>query len=246
MDIYTLTAIWILIALVLFPIILNYKAPYGRHSSKKWGKTIPNKTGWILMELPALLVCPTLYFTYTPSLYSLNTVFISLWVFHYFNRTIIYPIRIKTKGKEMPLIIALSAIFFNIINGLVNGYFLIKTDYANINISMLLIGLFLFMGGLILNIWSDNQLITLRKENEVNKYVIPKGGLFNYISCPNFFGELIEWFGFALMTFNIGSFSFFVWTFINLVPRAISHHNWYKDKFEDYPSKRKAIIPKLI
>ena len=102
------------------------------------------------------------------------------------------------------------------------------------------------MGGLILNIWSDNQLITLRKENEVNKYVIPKGGLFNYISCPNFFGELVEWFGFALMTFNIGSFSFFVWTFINLVPRAISHHNWYKDKFKDYPSKRKAIIPKLI
>ena len=103
MDIYTLTAIWILIGLVLFPIILNYKAPYGRHSSKKWGKTIPNKTGWILMELPALLVCPTLYFTYTPSLYSLNTVFISLWIFHYFNRTIIYPLRIKTKGKEMPL-----------------------------------------------------------------------------------------------------------------------------------------------
>ena len=80
------------------------------------------------MELPALLVCPTLYFTYTPSLYSLNTVFISLWIFHYFNRTIIYPLRIKTKGKEMPLIIALSAIFFNIINGLVNGNFLIKTD----------------------------------------------------------------------------------------------------------------------
>jgi len=58
----TLTIFWILIGVILFPVILKNKAPYGRHSSKKWGKTIKNKTGWILMELPALLVCPIFYF----------------------------------------------------------------------------------------------------------------------------------------------------------------------------------------
>ena len=41
-------------------------------------------------------------------------------------------------------------------------------------------------------------------------------------------------------------FVFFIWTFINLVPRAISHHKWYKDNFKDYPKNRKAIIPKLL
>ena len=62
MEITNITYIWILIALIVLPINLVYKAPYGKHSTKKWGKTIDNKTGWILMELPALITCPTSLF----------------------------------------------------------------------------------------------------------------------------------------------------------------------------------------
>ena len=72
------------------------------------------------------------------------------------------------------------------------------------------------------------------------------GGLFNQISCPNFFGEVLEWFGFAIMTFNFGSLSFFIWTCCNLIPRGIAHHRWYNEHFKDYPTKRKAIIPYLL
>jgi len=39
---------------------------------------------------------------------------------------------------------------------------------------------------------------------------------------------------------------FLIWVIANLFPRAIAHHNWYKNKFKDYPKNRKAIIPKLI
>tara|TARA_B100001996_G_scaffold175773_1_gene134222 strand:+ start:1280 stop:2020 length:741 start_codon:yes stop_codon:yes gene_type:complete len=246
MDISILTLIWILSGILLFPVLIKIKAPYGRHASKKWGITISNKIGWILMELPALLICPIYYILQNTNLYTINTIFILLWVLHYFNRTIIYPLRIKTKGKRMPLIIAASALFFNLINGLINGYYLSNTNYLEINYYILLLGLIIFFIGLIININSDNKLIGLRLKNEENKYVIPNGGLFNYISCPNFFGELIEWLGFAIITLNLGSLSFFIWTFINLVPRAISHHKWYKENFNDYPKNRKAIIPKLL
>ena len=246
MDISTLTLIWIFSGILLFPVLIKIKAPYGRHTSKKWGITINNKIGWILMELPALLICPIYYILQNSNLYTINTIFISLWILHYFNRTIIYPLRIKTKGKRMPLIIAVSALIFNIINGLINGYYLSNTNYLEINYYILLLGLIIFFTGLIINVNSDNKLIGLRLKNEENKYVIPNGGLFNYISCPNFFGELIEWLGFGIITLNLGSLSFFIWTFINLVPRAISHHKWYKDNFKDYPKNRKAIIPKLL
>jgi hypothetical protein len=246
MDNTTLTIIWTVIGIILFPIILKNKAPYGRHTTKKWGKTISNKTGWIIMELPALLICPLFYFTHTTNLLSLNTFFVGLWTIHYINRTIIFPFRIKTKGKKMPLAIALSAIFFNTINGMINGYFLSVTDYSYSNSLFIIVGFFIFFIGLVLNILSDNKLISLRENTQVNNYTIPKGGLFNKISCPNFFGELTEWFGFAIMTFNIGGLSFFVWTFINLVPRALSHHNWYKINFENYPKNRKAIIPYIL
>jgi 3-oxo-5-alpha-steroid 4-dehydrogenase 1 len=30
-----------------------------------------------------------------------------------------------------------------------------------------------------------------------------------------------------------------------VVPRAISHHKWYKQKFQEYPKERKAILPFL-
>ena len=219
-----------------------YKAPYGRHTSKKWGVSIDNKLGWIIMELPALLVCPAIYFYFKVD-FDISIMFICLWIIHYFNRTIIFPFRIKTKGKKMPLAIVLSAFFFNIVNGLINGYFLSNINLHSVSI-FLITGFLLFVLGLYINISSDNKLINLRKIKK--GYFVPKGGLFKYISCPNFFGEILEWFGFALMTFNIGSLSFFIWTCCNLIPRALAHHTWYKNKFNEYPKERKAILPFLI
>lgn len=242
MDIFQLTVLWIIIGLIIFPINLIYKAPYGRHTSKKWGISIDNKLGWIIMELPALLVCPAIYFYFKID-FDISIMFICLWIIHYFNRTIIFPFRIKTKGKKMPLAIVLSAFFFNIVNGLINGYFLSNINLHSVSI-FLIIGFLLFVLGLYINISSDNKLINLRKIKK--GYFVPKGGLFKYISCPNFFGEILEWFGFALMTFNIGSLSFFIWTCCNLIPRALAHHKWYKNKFNEYPKERKAILPFLI
>ena len=194
------------------------------------------------MELPALLVCPAIYFYFKID-FDISIMFICLWIIHYFNRTIIFPFRIKTKGKKMPLAIVLSAFFFNIINGLINGYFLSNINLYSESI-FLITGFLLFALGLYINISSDNKLINLRKIKK--GYFVPKGGLFKYISCPNFFGEILEWFGFALMTFNIGSLSFFIWTCCNLIPRALAHHTWYKNKFNEYPKERKAILPFLI
>jgi len=242
MDIFQLTILWIIIGLIIFPINLIYKAPYGRHTSKKWGISIDNKLGWIIMELPALLICPGIYF-YLKIDFDYSMFFICLWTIHYFNRTIIYPLRIKTNGKKIPLAIVLSALFFNIINGSINGYFLSNINLDSVSI-FLIIGFLLFVTGLYVNISSDNKLINLRKIKK--GYFVPNGGLFKYISCPNFFGEILEWFGFALMTFNIGSLSFFIWTCCNLIPRGLAHHSWYKNKFNEYPKERKAILPFLI
>ena len=91
---------------------------------------------------------------------------------------------------------------------------------------------------------SDNKLISLRRENK--EYQIPQGGMFDYISCPNHFGEIVEWIGFAIIVFNLGTLSFALWTAFNLIPRALNHHNWYINYFKDYPDKRKALIPYIF
>ena len=195
------------------------------------------------MELPALITCPLIYYIVVEEI-SLSIGFIFIWITHYFNRTIIYPLKIKTKGKKIPVAIVASAFFFNVINGILNGYFIATIPFESISFICILIGFIIFIIGLYINISSDNTLIKLRTNQK--GYVIPKGGLFNYVSCPNFFGEIIEWLGFAIMTLNLGSISFLIWTICNLIPRSKAHHNWYKENFENYPSKRKAVIPYLL
>ena len=53
---------WIAIGFISFPFILRYDAPYGRHTSSNWGPLVDNRIGWIVMELPALIVCPLIVF----------------------------------------------------------------------------------------------------------------------------------------------------------------------------------------
>ena len=170
---------------------------------------------------------------------------VALWIAHYAHRAIIFPLRIHTKGKKMPLVIMLSAIVFNIINGFLNGYFVGYLYQPENPVSIfdlnILFGLILFISGAIINNMADTKLIALRKGN--NEYQVPKGWLFEYISCPNHFGEIIEWIGFALVAWNLPALSFAVWTCCNLIPRALNHHQWYSENFQEYPSQRKAVIP---
>ena len=148
----------------------------------------------------------------------------------------------------MPVIIMLFAILFNSVNAFINAYWL--DNFSDYRLEWLvdyrfIIGSVLFISGYAINKLHDKILINLRK-NSTNGYQIPYGGLFKYISCPNFFGEMIEWLGFALLAWNIAALAFFIWTIINLLPRALDHHNWYKKQFIDYPKNRKAVIPGIL
>lgn len=104
-------------------------------------------------------------------------------------------------------------------------------------------GTTLFFIGMTINIQSDAILRRLRRASST--YQIPKGGLFEYVSAPHYFGEVIEWIGFAVASdFSLASCAFVVFTASNLVPRAMAHHAWYQSAFASkYPVERRAIIP---
>ncbi|MBN9293643.1 MAG: DUF1295 domain-containing protein [Flavobacteriia bacterium] len=247
-ELYKLyTWIWIAVALVTFIALLKITAPYGRHTKSSWGPLIDNKLGWFIMEFFVLIVLS--YFVITGSNVQsvTNFIIIGFFALHYLNRSIIFPLRIKTNGKKMPVSIMLMAMFFNLNNGFLIGYYLGEFRVYSLEwlqTPQFIIGTLIFAAGMFINWHSDTLLIHLRKPGETG-YKIPKGGLFNYVSCPNLFGETIEWAGFAILTWSLPGFAFFIWTFANLIPRAISHHKWYKEKFPDYPKERKAVFPFL-
>ena len=103
-------------------------------------------------------------------------------------------------------------------------------------------GVSLFIIGMFVNVQSDNVLLNLRKPGETG-YKIPQGGAYKYVSCPNLMGEMLEWIGFAVLVGALPAWSFAIWTIANLAPRAVAHHHWYLEKFDNYPSERKAFIP---
>jgi hypothetical protein len=98
---------------------------------------------------------------------------------------------------------------------------------------------------MLVNLHSDGVLRSLRS-TEDSGYKIPSGGAFQFVSCGNYFGELIEWIGWACLTWSLAGVTFAAWTAANLIPRAVAHHRWYRDQFPDYPQKRKAIIPYIL
>ena len=145
----------------------------------------------------------------------------------------------------MPLIIVGSAIFFNCMNAGLNGYFLAHFESYGLDSFYqwnFILGIVLFIVGFIINQKSDHLLIHLRKPGETS-YNIPTGFLFKYVSCPNLFGELVQWTGFVIIAWNLPALSFLIWTAANLIPRALGHHKWYKKYFTEYPKNRKAMIP---
>jgi hypothetical protein len=177
--------------------------------------------------------------------------FFVIWQIHYFNRAFIFPFRRRGGAPTMPLLIALSGLSFNLLNTYLNWryltHFLPDGAYPGSWLwdARFVLGTLLFQCGLCINQHADWVLIHLRKPGETG-YKIPYGGLYRFISCPNYFGELLEWAGWALLTFSWPGLAFLVWTAANLVPRALAHHRDYRARFAHYPRDRHAIFPYLL
>ncbi|HOV11450.1 MAG TPA: DUF1295 domain-containing protein [Bacteroidales bacterium] len=239
--------VWILIGLIVFGVLFKVTAPYGKFFSKKWGAMVNNRLGWIVMEAPPLLLFSFFFFWGNNDNNLVCLAIYSIWMMHYLHRDLIFPFRLKTRGKKMPAAIMSFGLIYNFLNAFFNGYYL--GFYADYNISWFtdyrfVIGVIVFITGFIINIQSDTILFRLRKETA--DYKIPYGGLYRFVSCPNYLGEIMEWLGFAILSWSLAGFSFFVWTTVNLLPRAFSHHEWYKKNFPEYPANRKAIVPFII
>lgn len=241
--------VWTLLALAIVPTQLKMAAPYGRHTRTDWGPMISNQLGWCLMELVSLVVFVALFLSGPNEKTAPMWVFFALWTAHYVNRSLIFPWRTRTRGKQMPLAIVGSAAIFNIMNAGLNGLFFgwFGDVYATVWLTdpRFIVGLVIFAVGAGINLWADNKLIALRADGNTG-YSIPRGGLFEWVSCPNHFGEIIQWSGFALMCWNFPALSFAIWTAANLIPRTLSHHAWYRRTFADYPKDRRAVIPALL
>jgi 3-oxo-5-alpha-steroid 4-dehydrogenase 1 len=251
-----LLAVLLAISVVTFLALHFVSAPYGRHGRGGWGKGIGARWGWLIMESPAVLVIALCFVVGsfggggTP-VSIVSIIFLAMWELHYVQRTFIFPFLMRGgggggSGRPFPLLLVFMAMTFNTINGYLNGRYLFHFAPAYgaawIADPRFIVGLALFLVGFVINLHADHVLRHLRVPGE-SDYKIPKGGLFEYVSSANYFGELVEWTGWAVATWSLPGLAFAVFTAANLIPRARSHHAWYRSRFPDYPKRRKAILP---
>lgn len=215
------------LAVVVFVSLQFVEAGYGKFKNKKWGFSIKNKIGWFLMETPVFIAMFLLWlfsergFEITPLI--IYVIFMS----HYFHRAFIFPFRLKGKNT-MPVAIVLMGVSFNMLNAFMQAgwlFYFAPSDMYSVSwlySPQFIAGFIIFVAGMFVNISSDSIIRNLRKEGD-NNYYLPKGGMFNYVVSANYFGEFLEWVGFALLSWSWAAVVFAVWTFANLAPRANRH-----------------------
>ncbi len=241
-----LLALWLALALASLVALFFVPAPYGRYAERNRGPLLPARWGWMAMEAPAVLAFAAAFLAGRREAAVGAWVLCGFWLLHYLDRAFLYPFRLAPGARPMPLAIAVLGFAFNCVNGTLNGRALVSGahDYGARWLAEppFLGGAALFLAGWLVNRRADRTLRALRGPGETG-YRIPEGGLFRWVSCPNYLGESVQWIGWAAMTCSFAGAAFAVWTLANLVPRARAHHLWYRARFADYPPARRALLP---
>jgi 3-oxo-5-alpha-steroid 4-dehydrogenase 1 len=253
--------IMLLLAVVVFVALQWIEAPYGMAYRRGWGPTLNNRVGWVVMEAPAFIaMLVAVCIATSPS--TIAVIIAALFLLHYFRRSFIFPCLMRGNSR-MPILIALMGAVFNVVNVyLIAGwlFFVAPADYyapvadffsGNFAAAVtspkpvaFIIGLVVFFSGMTINWKADYIVRHLRKPGETG-HKIPYGGMFRYVSSASYFGEIVEWTGFAIMSWSIAGLVFVLWTCANLVPRSAKIHQRYLNEFGDtYKGlNRKRVFP---
>ncbi len=237
---FTEFAPWCVLAFAVcaFPVLFFVTAPYGRHARAGFGPMVNARLGWVVMESPSVFLFAFVWSQNPQFKEPMVLALGGLWLLHYVQRTFIFSTLMRGEGKQQPLLTAVLAVSFNLFNAPGNAAGLRQRPFD----AWFIAGTAIFLVGFAINVQSDAILRGLRGPGEQG-YKIPEGGLFSFVTSPNYFGEIIEWVGFALAAQTLASWAFAAFTFANLAPRAVSHHRWYRTTFPQYPTVRRALIP---
>jgi len=238
-------------AVVVAIVLLFIRAPYGRYNQGPLAHGgVPVRWGWMIMELPAPLLIAAGAVLWGVAGSWPNVLLPLMWLSHYLFRTFVYPFRMRARpGDVMPWLPFLMAIVFNVLNGAGNAAAIAgvtgRPAVGDGELARFVAGFMVFYAGMYINRRADRVLMSLRAPRETT-YRIPRGWLYERVSCPNYLGESLMWLGFALAANTSAAWAFAAFTAANLWPRALSHHRWYRETFEGYPKKRKAIVPFIL
>jgi len=129
-----------------------------------------------------------------------------------------------------------------------NAFALTATAHRDPPSWMALLGLAIFIVAELGNARAHRMLRELRPSGSTAR-VIPRGFLFERVSCPHYLFEILSWVGFALVTQTWAARAFLIVGAGILGAWAHTRHVAYRNDFdgqdgrEKYPASRRALLP---
>ena len=243
-------------------------APYGKFADSRHltALKVNAKLAWILQEIPALILPSIFCWEARDALNVTQKILLGMFIIHYLQRSVVFPMFLR-QGALVPPLTCLMAFGFCSFNGFLQSHTIIYASNdksTEVYSPRFLVGGLLYAFGLIVNIDSDYRIHQLRSNRNTkplsrgegakcegrikNKYHIPQGGFYELVSSANYFGEICEWWGFALAAnLNPSATWFAGFTTVFLGLRGLDSHKYYRNTFGDtYPSSRTAVIPYIF
>lgn len=128
------------------------------------------------------------------------------------------------------------------------AYFVNHPLYTPPSQEMAVAGMCLFYFMEVGNFTTHLTLRALRPAGSTQRK-IPRGGLFRFVSCPNYTYEICAWLGFNLMTRTVAGILFMCAGALQMIIWAQGKHRRYRKEFDGkdgkplYPPNRKSIVP---
>lgn len=234
---------------------LFINSPYGRFASNTYGMELDPRFGWWLMEIMATVSFIYHYIRGPRAFDTVPMIFACLYLLHYANRGWYFPLSLRVHPgakSSFSILVVASGVVVTSLHGYLNAkWYSEKCDFLNWDWMLspsCVLGLLLYQVSFWSTVRCEHIIRQLRNGDctNANRYKIPRGFLFEYVSSPQYLTELAGFLGWTIMTLNPAGLVILFISMANLIPRALSTHKWYQSKFEDYPSDRRALIPFVL
>ncbi len=209
-----------------------------RYSKFGTEKGVPSKTGMaILYFLPVVIVtvCALPYLSHASTI---QWIVYGALMLHFVKRTLEVLFVHKYSGSIQPFTFGVIVSAYALMGGMISWLNARPIPAADF---WFYAGLILYLSGEAGNFYHHKLLAKLREKE--GGYHLPRGGWFEYATCPHYFFELLGWLGIALMSRHLFTVLTFVAMFGYLVARSVKTRQWYLERFPQYPKERKFMIP---
>jgi len=159
-----------------------------RYSKFGTEKGVPSRTGMFILYFIPIIIATTCALPYLSTATILQWIVLGAVIFHFAKRTLEVLFVHKYSGNIQPFTLVVMIIIYALMGGLIS--WLNANTIPAVDV-LFCAGIVLIVAGEAGNFYHHKLLADLRKKEE--GYHLPRGGWFEYATCPHYFFELVIW-----------------------------------------------------